>query len=168
MKDTGIVRRIDELGRIVIPKEIRRTLGLKDGENMSIYLNNSEICLKKYSFLSKMETYAKTLIDIVFNIFGYHSFLFDGSKVLLSSNSLAVGENIPKLIKDCFFKLEEYESFEFENILGIDGYSYGLPVILSSDCIGYLIVSRSSKPDDNFRLFVKFMVNLIINPFDIE
>ena len=73
-----------------------------------------------------------------------------------------------RIRKDCFFKLEEYESFESENILGIDGYSYGLPVILSSDCIGYLIVSRSSKPDDNFRLFVKFMVNLIINPFDIE
>ena len=49
MKATGIVRRIDDLGRIVIPKEIRRNLGLREGEAMEIFLENDCVCLKKYS-----------------------------------------------------------------------------------------------------------------------
>lgn len=49
MKTTGIVRRVDDLGRIVIPKEIRRTLHIKEGDAMEIYLdNNDTVCFKKY------------------------------------------------------------------------------------------------------------------------
>ena len=49
MKATGIVRRVDDLGRIVIPKEIRRNLGLREGEAMELFLENDCVCLKKYS-----------------------------------------------------------------------------------------------------------------------
>ena len=49
MKATGIVRRIDDLGRIVIPKEIRRNMGIREGEAMEIFLENNRICLEKYS-----------------------------------------------------------------------------------------------------------------------
>ena len=49
MKATGIVRRIDDLGRIVIPKEIRRNLGHREGEAMELFLENDCVCLKKYS-----------------------------------------------------------------------------------------------------------------------
>ena len=48
MKATGVIRRIDELGRIVIPKEIRRNLGIRDGESIEIYIENDNIILKKY------------------------------------------------------------------------------------------------------------------------
>ena len=52
MKDTGIVRRIDELGRIVIPKEIRKNLRINTGDNVEIYMDeNNKIVLKKYSTL---------------------------------------------------------------------------------------------------------------------
>ena len=57
MNDTGITRKIDELGRIVIPKEIRRTLGIKDGENMQIFVDQNLICLKKYSFFSSLKNF---------------------------------------------------------------------------------------------------------------
>lgn len=49
MKATGIVRRIDDLGRIVIPKEIRRSMELREGEAMEIFLENDCVCFKKYS-----------------------------------------------------------------------------------------------------------------------
>ena len=49
MKATGIVRRIDDLGRIVIPKEIRRSIRLREGEAMEIFLEDDCVCLKKYS-----------------------------------------------------------------------------------------------------------------------
>lgn len=54
MKATGIVRRIDDLGRVVIPKEIRRSLGINEGEPLEIYLDKTTegqtvLCLTKYS-----------------------------------------------------------------------------------------------------------------------
>lgn len=49
MKATGIVRRVDDLGRIVIPKEIRRNMGLREGEAMEFFLEDNCVCLKKYS-----------------------------------------------------------------------------------------------------------------------
>ena len=56
VKDTGIVRRIDELGRIVIPKEIRKNLRINTGDNVEIYMDeNNKIVLKKYSTLFGME-----------------------------------------------------------------------------------------------------------------
>ena len=49
MKATGIVRRIDDLGRIVIPKEIRRSMNIREGDAMEIFLEDNRICLEKYS-----------------------------------------------------------------------------------------------------------------------
>lgn len=48
MKMTGIVRRIDDLGRVVIPKELRRNLKIRDGDPLEIYVNDDMICFKKY------------------------------------------------------------------------------------------------------------------------
>ena len=49
MKTTGIIRRIDDLGRIVIPKELRKTLRIKNGESLEIFVDGEDIILKKYS-----------------------------------------------------------------------------------------------------------------------
>lgn len=48
MKNTGIIRRVDDLGRVVIPKEVRRTLGIREGDDMELWLNDGMLCLKKY------------------------------------------------------------------------------------------------------------------------
>ena len=47
-KATGIVRKLDELGRVVLPKELRTTLDINDGDGLEIYVNGNEIILKKY------------------------------------------------------------------------------------------------------------------------
>ena len=49
MQGTGIVRRIDELGRVVIPKEIRKTLRIKEGDPLEIYTDKENLVIKKYS-----------------------------------------------------------------------------------------------------------------------
>ncbi|MBS3873387.1 MAG: AbrB/MazE/SpoVT family DNA-binding domain-containing protein [Firmicutes bacterium] len=48
MKSTGIVRKVDELGRVVIPIELRRTLGIEEKDSLEIYVDNEKIILKKY------------------------------------------------------------------------------------------------------------------------
>ena len=50
MKTTGIVRRVDDLGRIVIPKEIRRTLHIKEGDPLEIYVDDNVVCFKNYKY----------------------------------------------------------------------------------------------------------------------
>ena len=50
MRATGIVRRVDDLGRVVIPKEIRRSMGIKEGEPLEIYLENDAVIFRRYSY----------------------------------------------------------------------------------------------------------------------
>ena len=66
MKATGVVRRIDELGRIVIPKEIRKTLRIREGENLEIFIDEKEnVVLKKFSSMNKVEDLAQNFVDII-------------------------------------------------------------------------------------------------------
>ena len=68
MKATGVVRRIDELGRIVIPKEIRKNFRIKEGENVEIYIDDNNIILKKYSELKNLSDISSNIIDSVFSV----------------------------------------------------------------------------------------------------
>ena len=62
MKATGVVRRIDELGRVVVPKEIRRNLGIKAFEQLEIFIEDESIILKKYSNFTRLNKMANILI----------------------------------------------------------------------------------------------------------
>jgi AbrB family transcriptional regulator (stage V sporulation protein T) len=59
MKATGIIRRIDDLGRVVIPKEIRRTFNIKEGDPLEIYVTNEGILYKKYSAIGALGDFAQ-------------------------------------------------------------------------------------------------------------
>ena len=64
MKATGIVRRIDDLGRVVIPKEIRRTMRIREGDPLEIYTSrDGEVIFKKYSLLGGLEDFAADLCE---------------------------------------------------------------------------------------------------------
>ena len=64
MKATGIVRRIDDLGRVVIPKEIRRTMRIKEGDPLEIFVDREgEVILKKYSPISALSDFAREYAD---------------------------------------------------------------------------------------------------------
>ena len=72
MKATGIVRRVDELGRIVIPKEIRRTLHIREGDPLEIYTDPSDgcVCFKKYSPVAELSNFLRGYSDAVFRTLG--------------------------------------------------------------------------------------------------
>ena len=65
MKATGIVRRIDDLGRVVIPKEIRRTLRIREGDPLEIYTDiNGEVIFKKYSPIGELSSFAEQYAEV--------------------------------------------------------------------------------------------------------
>ena len=69
MKATGIVRRIDDLGRVVIPKDIRRTLHLREGDPLEIYIDNDSVIFKRYDPSSKWERTLRELKEAVDDYF---------------------------------------------------------------------------------------------------
>lgn len=78
MKATGIVRRIDDLGRVVIPKEIRRNLRIREGDPLEIYVDREgEVILKKYSSIGELGDFAQEYADSLFEATGHAAFISD-------------------------------------------------------------------------------------------
>ena len=63
MKATGIIRRIDDLGRVVIPKEIRRTLKIREGDPLEIYVDRGAVIFQKYQAMGDIETQCRLTCD---------------------------------------------------------------------------------------------------------
>ena len=88
MKTTGVVRKIDDLGRIVIPKEIRRTLKIRDGESLEIFVDKEMIALKKYSTMEDLQEVTRKLLDAISNTTSKNIFVTDRDKVIAGSGEL--------------------------------------------------------------------------------
>jgi len=88
MKATGIVRRIDELGRIVIPKEIRRTLRIREGDPLEIYTeSDGGIILKKYSPIGELSEYASEFTAVLSASFAVNAAICDRDHIVACSGS---------------------------------------------------------------------------------
>ena len=83
MKATGIVRRIDDLGRVVIPKEIRRTMRIREGDPLEIYTSSDgEVIFKKYSAISEISENAVQVADIMSKLASCPVIIFDRDHVV--------------------------------------------------------------------------------------
>ncbi len=86
MKATGIVRRIDELGRVVIPKEIRRTLHFREGDPLEIFTDKEGgVVLKKYSLMGDIEDCAREFAESIHHSLGHTAIITDKDNVLAVS-----------------------------------------------------------------------------------
>ena len=83
MKATGIVRRIDDLGRVVIPKEIRRTLRIREGDPLEIFVDHDgEVILKKYSPIGELGDFAQEYADSLFEATGHIAIITDRDQII--------------------------------------------------------------------------------------
>lgn len=83
MKATGIVRRIDDLGRVVIPKEIRRTLRIREGDPLEIFVDREgEVILKKYSPIGELGEFAQEYADSLHETTGHVAIITDRDAVV--------------------------------------------------------------------------------------
>ncbi|MBR7188072.1 MAG: stage V sporulation protein T [Clostridia bacterium] len=98
MRATGIVRRIDELGRVVIPKEIRRTLRIREGDPLEIFTDHDgEVVLKKYSPIGEIAAIAKDYTDSLHRTLG-HVALISDRDAIVSSSGAAKREYVEKAL----------------------------------------------------------------------
>lgn len=148
MKSTGVIRRIDDLGRIVIPKEIRKNLRIKEGDNLEVFIEEENIILKKYSMMNKINDLAQELTDAIYTFTKHNVFITDTNTILAGSGTLKkeyinmpISNFIEKSIDRREKILESY--FKELNFVNQDVVecSYILStIIVNSEAVGMIII----------------------------
>ncbi len=155
MKATGIVRRIDDLGRVVIPKEIRRTLRIREGDPLEIFVDrDGEVILKKYSPISELGDFAKEYAEALFDSLEQPVLICDrdvfiavagGSKKEYLNKS--VSELVEKVMEDrqsVLYTEETSVSFAQGHEEHMQSYVIA-PIIAGGDPIGAVIIFSKDK-----------------------
>ncbi len=167
---TGIVRRIDELGRIVIPKEIRRSLRIKEGDNLEILIDNESIILKKYSVIKNLNEFAQNITDAIHSFITNSVLITDTNSILAVSGPLkkellnkTIGIDLESKIKRREEMLEKHKKplkitdSELECTYAVS------PIIVAGDVIGLvMIISKENVEDTDLKLTkiaAKFLAN---------
>lgn len=174
MKTTGVIRRIDELGRIVIPKEIRRNLGIRDGENIEIFAGDASIILKKHSRLANANEIIEKIADLTNNIMDYKVIVTDREKVILALDKDLQELDGLFLPKDLVTLIDLRESnttnqeitYKF-NDKEITGYFAVSPIISSNDSIGLVIIYNQSKLSNDEIRYSKLFAKIVGEKIDI-
>ncbi len=151
MKATGIVRRIDDLGRVVIPKEIRRTLKIREGDPLEIYTNSSgEVIFKKYSPIGELGDFAAGYAEALSKTSGRPVCITDKDNVIAvfgvpkrELNDKKVSRELEQIILDktCFVTRPD-EGAAPEIVEGLNKYKAGvvMPIIAEGDSIGSVVL----------------------------
>lgn len=147
MRATGIVRRIDDLGRVVVPKEIRRTLKIREGDPLEIFTDREgEVVLKKYSPIGEIKTFATQYAESLGNYTDHSIIITDrdtviaaagGRKELLDRNISKEFENILEdrvMVKENTknIPITDYEESKLSKIIQ--------PIICEGDVIGAVVM----------------------------
>ena len=150
MKATGIVRRIDDLGRVVIPKEIRRTLRIREGDPLEIYTDtNGEVIFKKYSPIGELSSFAEQYAEVLSKIAKCPILISDNDHIIAAaglSKKEFLERRISSTLEDYIEKRKPfYADAGGENALmpveGIEkSASVMYPIISAGDVTGSVIM----------------------------
>lgn len=144
MKATGIVRRIDDLGRVVIPKEIRRTMRIREGDPLEIYTDrDGEVIFKKYSPIGEMSQFAAQYAETLNKTCGLAVVICDRDGVIAGAGIGRKEYADRKLSADFDAIIEAralYTASAGDNIPIVEGSSYyiscAMPIITDGDVTG--------------------------------
>ena len=168
MTKSGITRRIDELGRIVVPKEIRYNLGIRDGEPLEIYTENNAIVIKKYSQVENIKDISLSICEIISDVCNVGILISDREKIIATSSNLKdlinfkLNEKHKQLIDNRESKISDKQESSFNT----NGYFTILPIITSTDCSGLIIIISKEKSDVNLK-YAKIAQKLIVQKLDV-
>lgn len=181
MKATGIVRRIDELGRVVIPKEIRRTLRIKEGDPLEIFTDRDELMLKKYSPIATLERFSEATARSLNDLSGKLAVICDTDGVLHACGDGKKEIDGKTLSEEMDRILRERRSYianaaEGGDILPLtevrdEGVTAQVivPIVSGGDCLGAVAVlskEEGAKLDNNVLNLARLTADILANQFD--
>ena len=158
MKATGIVRRMDDLGRVVIPKEIRKTMRIKEGDSLEIYTDSSEkIIFKKYSSVAELSSFAESYAGVVSKAINLPVFISDCDEVVAvggASKKEFLGKKISEEVKKLINKRKHFLKNEktLEKIYPLEDMEdegecvFG--IISGGDVMGSIIILKNKEESD--------------------
>ena len=181
MKATGIVRRIDELGRVVIPKEIRRTLRIREGDPLELFTDRDELMLKKYSPIASVERFAEGTAKSLNEQSGLLAVIADNDTILAASGTGKkglVGKTVSEQLTEIMQSRRSYlaaraESGEIFPITQEEGTVYTaeviVPIVASGDCLGAVILLSTEEgfiPEAASVKLARLTADIIANQFE--
>lgn len=181
MKATGIVRRIDELGRVVIPKEIRRTLRIKEGDPLEIFTDRDELMLKKYSPIATLERFSKATARSLNDLSGKLAVICDTDSVLHAYGDGKKDLDGQPLSQDMDKILKERRSYlanasEGGDILAITSQKEDsvtaqviVPIVSGGDCLGAVVLlskEEGATLGANELSLARLTADILANQFD--
>lgn len=168
MKSLGVVRRIDELGRIVIPKEMRKNLKIRDGDSLEIFIEQDSIVLKKFTMISEFINLINNLINSINKIIECNILITSKEKIIACSKNLEnkyLGKNISNIL---LLKIKDRKEYCSDDIVQFipGGESISnfllLPIVNNNDVFGSVIIFNNNKLTDNEMVVGKVLCSFLI------
>lgn len=166
MNKTGIYRKIDDLGRIVLPKELRNSLNINSGDDLEITIDNNKIILEKFSKLDSFENIIKKFINCFY--------VSEDSKLFVTINDRIINYNdeivtsiISKLIKlRKIYINDKIDRIIISKNLSLNGKVIIYPIVINSDLLGSIILVFEG--DINYemnkcKIFYNIIKKIIVN-----
>lgn len=168
-KTTGMVRRIDELGRIVIPKEIRSSMHIKTNDKLELFIENDKIILKKYYVLNNIIGILDSFLYELSNLINKNILLTDNEKIIIYhgiNKKDYLNKKISSQLENSIKRRDNIKEVYNKNISLIDNKyiecTYIIKsIILNSDVIGLLIIFTND--NDKINDLDEKISNLIVN-----
>ena len=170
---TGIIRRIDELGRVVIPKEIRKNLRIKNGDNLEILVDGENITLRKYSQIENVTDIASLYVDSFYQVLKYNIIVTDTDKVVAIAGNLKkkyLNMGISDLLTNMIERRDSFVERKRSNIEispGLIEYGYYVASIINNgDSIGLVIILSLENPMlEQEEKLASILANMLSNYF---
>lgn len=181
MKATGIVRRIDELGRVVIPKEIRSTLRLKSGDPLEIFTDRDELMLKKYSPIASLGRFSEGTAKSLNDLSGHLAIVCDTDEVLCASGSgkrEVTGRTVSKGLDKIMQERKSYvanlaEGGDIVPITDDEKADFTaqviVPIVSNGDCLGavaLLSTEQGAKMESGACKLAQLSATILANQFE--
>ena len=155
---TGVIRRIDESGRIVIPKEIRRSLRIKEGDSLEILVDNENIILRKYSLIKNLNDFAQNITDSIKSFIKNSVLICDTDSIIAVSGDLKKQLLNKKIGSDLEVKLNRREEMleKHKKLIKISDeleccYAVS-PIIVNSDVVGLVMIIGDEVDETDLKL----------------
>lgn len=149
MKATGVVRRIDDLGRIVLPKELRRTMRIKEGDSLEIYIDGmDQIMLKKYSPVQSLNEFVKEFSESVYSSNKLDIVITDNERVIACAGNFKInltGKKISMKLEEKLNKrqtqiIDAGDNFEICDNIEMNRPMIIRPINVYGDILGCVII----------------------------